>query len=83
MWASLLAQLIPALVMVVAPSVVEGVKKIAPNIPKVLLPVLSVALGAVSSVVGDYSVAVGGALGAAGIGVREIVDQVGKLFSDE
>lgn len=86
---SLLISLLPALLSVVSPLVVAGVKAVAPKVPKVLLPLASVAVGTAGAVAADYVTgssvgALGGAAaGAIGVAVREVVDQAQKALASE
>jgi hypothetical protein len=74
-----------ALIPVAVPVVIAGVKLALPKIPSVVLPVLAPVLGAALEIVLHYSGLVdgngvlGAVLGAAGVGLREVVDQVKKL----
>ena len=74
-----LAQL---LIPIVVPLVLAGLKRLAPSLPSLLLPVLAPFLGALSAgltVVTDLGT--GAVLGAAGVGVREVVDQSRKAIT--
>lgn len=70
---------------VLAPILTAGVKWLLPKIPPLLLPMICTGLGTLSGYlaqvgVGEHTnvgVAIG--LGLAGIGVREILDQVKKV----
>lgn len=77
-----------ALIAVLVPLAVWGIKKLAPNIPTVLLPIGATGLG----VLGNYLLTLSGALphtslmlgalaGAAGVGIREITDQTKQLMA--
>lgn len=74
----LLTWLIPLLV----PVVIAGIKWVIPSIPTVWLPILAPLLGAAIDLVAYWAgrpgvdPAVGAVLGAAGVGLREIYDQV-------
>ena len=71
----------PKVIAIVAPLLVMVVKKVAPTIPKVLLPILSVLLGAaLAGLAGAPVVATGVVGGAAGVAVREIYDQGKKAL---
>jgi len=77
-----------ALIPVAVPLVIAGIKLLLPRVPKVWLPVLAPVLGAIAEVVVNYSTQghtdapwLGSALGAAGVGLREIADQVRKLMA--
>lgn len=71
-----LSMFLQPLVMLAAPSAVALVKKFGPKIPKLLLPVVSSVIGAGIGYVTDLGSVHGGLLGLAGVGVREILDQV-------
>jgi hypothetical protein len=70
---------------VVVPAAIALFKQLLPQIPKPWLPVLAPVLGAVIEVAATRQVgagtAAGAALGAAGVGLREIVDQLRKAAS--
>lgn len=71
------------LIPVLVPMVIAGVKKVQPSIPKVLIPLLAPVLGVVASLATDHlSYAQGAFLGALGIAVREVVDQVKKFLNE-
>lgn len=72
-----------ALVVAVVPLIVAGIKKLAPKIPSVVWPLAAVLVGVASNwlaakagVLPQSGWALGALCGAAGIGLREIVDQV-------
>lgn len=66
------------LIAVIVPLIVAGAKGIFPHIPGAFIPPLAIALGALADYVGSLlgawqgNVIVGLALGAAGIGVRQV-----------
>ena len=69
------------LITVVTPLIIAGVKWVVPRVPKVLLPIVAPAVGvALSYVMSAMSTSVnpwvGALLGLAGVGLREIVDQI-------
>lgn len=70
------------LIAVIVPLIVAGAKAVMPHIPSAFLPPLAIALGALADYVGALlgawqgNIIVGLALGAAGIGVREVADQL-------
>ena len=71
-----------ALITAIVPIIVAGLKKLMPDIPKLLIPILAVILGigsnwlmAKSGILADSSWALGALCGAAGIGLREIAVQ--------
>lgn len=75
-----------ALIPAAVPLVIAVVKLLLPRIPKVWLPILAPVLGALADIFiqGAQGGAIqapwlGAALGAAGVGLREIADQVRKL----
>jgi hypothetical protein len=86
---SVFLSLLPMLVSVLSPVVVAGVKKVVPKVPKVLLPLASVAVGTAGAVLSDHVFgsalgASGGAVaGAVGVAVREVLDQVKAALSAE
>lgn len=67
---------------ILVPLVIAGFKLIKPNIPTWLLPVLAGPLGALLEYInhlvmgGNMNIAVAVLLGLAGVGVREVVDQI-------
>ena len=74
-----LAQL---LIPIVVPLVLAGLKRLAPSLPSWLLPVLAPFLGALSAgLSGVTDVGTGAVLGAAGVGLREVVDQSRKAIT--
>lgn len=82
----LLQQIGAPLIAVVVPIAVFLVKKAIPAMPKVMLPVLAGAFGpAVEGLVAwlggqEFTGTLGVAMGLAGIGLRELKDQVGKAL---
>lgn len=75
-----------ALIAVLVPVAVWGIKKIIPRIPPVLLPIGATALGVLSNylltvahALPHTSLMLGALAGAAGVGVREITDQVKQV----
>lgn len=80
-----MAPIVTALIPILVPMVVSQIKKF--NMPKWLIPVLSMLLGAATEVTaqlaGGVSVTTaapidGGMLGLAGVGIREIYNQITK-----
>lgn len=69
------------LIAVIVPLIVAGAKGLLPHIPSAIVPPLAIALGALADYVGSLlgvwegNWVVGLALGAAGIGIREVADQ--------
>lgn len=82
---SILTWLIP----IIVPLIIAGCKKLLPGLPKVWLPILGPILGAAIDIVGQFTTGAAGnlwlavGLGAAGVGLREIVDQVRKVKGSE
>ncbi len=79
--------LVPGLIPVVVPVAVYLLKSLVPKVPTVWLPVAAIALGAVADTAAHFatgSVAnpiLGAVLGAAGVGLREVVDQIRKAMT--
>lgn len=79
-----LANSILLLTPVAIPFLIWGVKKALPSIPSMLIPILATALGVLVEVINkamtgtDHGLIVGALLGAAAVGVREILDQTKK-----
>lgn len=76
-----------ALIPFVVPLLVAVIKGVVPKIPKVALPILAPILGAGLDIVlqftgGGTSLIWGAVLGAAGVGLREAIDQIRKLIVD-
>lgn len=78
-------QLLLALIPVLVPLIIAGVKKAISEVPpqfKYLLPLCAPVLGAILNQLTQYAgahpsnIAVGAALGLAGVGVREIIDSM-------
>ena len=73
------------LIPVAVPVVIALVKYFLPSLPKVWLPILAPILGAAIDICATFSVGtstlLGAALGSAGVGLREIKDQVGKAMA--
>lgn len=67
---------------IIVPLIIAGVKYIIPKIPTWLLPILAPILGAVLTIITNYAaqssgnLVIAAILGLAGVGVREIVDQL-------
>ncbi len=70
------------LIPVVVPLLIAGIKKVLPKIPGWMLPVLAPLLGAAVDIASFYATGQslgpvwGAALGSAGVGLREVVDQL-------
>lgn len=76
------------LIVALVPLVVAGIKKVLPKIPKALLPVGATLLGVLANflaakagLLSNNSWQLGALCGAAGVGLREILDQIKSLFS--
>ncbi len=75
-------QLVLALIPVVVPMVIAGLKALAPRVPKRLLPILAPILGGMIDAGAAYlqggapNPVLAAALGSAGVGLREILDQM-------
>jgi len=71
-----------ALIPILTPIIIAGVKLLAPKIPSALIPILAPILGAALDIIGSLSTGaatniwLAAGLGLAGVGVREIVDQL-------
>lgn len=77
---SLLQSLLPVLV----PVALALIKALLPKLPKMWIPILAPLLGALAEILCagiSANIAVSAALGSAGVGVREIVDQLRKQSS--
>lgn len=75
-------QLVATLIPLLVPAALAVLKHLAPRLPKVWLPILAPLLGALIEALasGDLGpgTPLGAALGAAGVGLREILDQLRK-----
>jgi hypothetical protein len=80
----LLRQLVVVIIPVLTPLIVTGIKKVTAAIPTNILPIVAPVIGVILGALGNAlnipgleGVGIGeaAALGAAGVGVREIVDQ--------
>jgi hypothetical protein len=77
LWSSLIPLLVPL--------VIAAAKALVPQVPRWTLPILAPVLGAVAEIAGYYAglttgnPLLGAILGAAGVGLREIVDQLKRL----
>lgn len=74
------------LIPVAVPMVISLAKLLIPRLPRASLPVIAIVLGAaaefaVSGIIGTNT-AWGAALGAAGVGLREVVDQIKKTVAN-
>ena len=83
---NILNNLILAVIPVLTPLVIAALKKVVIVIPKPILPLIAMVIGAVATVLAQSpslgSIATGAALGLAGVGVRELVDQGRKVAAD-
>ncbi len=77
--------LLQTIIPVVVPVAIAALKQWLPRLPKAWLPVLAPVLGAGLDILTTHQVgagtALGAALGAAGVGLREIVDQLRKALA--
>ena len=77
--------IIAVFVPIISPLITAGLKWVLPRIPSWAIPILCTALGTLSGYIGqlslggDLSVFAIAGLGLAGIGVRELVDQLKKV----
>lgn len=73
-----------AVIVAVTPLVIAAMKWIAPKVPSRIIPVLAPAIGAAVSILGHYTgiwtgdATAGALLGMAGVGLREMYDQLMK-----
>jgi hypothetical protein len=78
--------LIECAIPVVVPVTLAVLKQCLPQVPKRWLPVLAPALGALAETIATQQVGtgtvLGAALGSAGVGLRELVDQMRKSMSE-
>lgn len=76
------SQIITFATPIVVPLVIAGMKLLKPNIPTWLLPVIAGPLGALLDYINhlatgnDLNLSLAVVLGLAGVGVREVIDQV-------
>ena len=74
------------LIPLVVPILLWGLKGVVPLIPKFLLPILAPLLGAALEWIGYYAgvtsgnPVLGAVLGAAGVGLREVIDQIKRTL---
>ena len=68
----------PKVLALVSPLIVSLVKQLTSKVPSWALPLLSVLVGAVGAGLTGTPVVAGAVAGAAGIGIRELVDQAKK-----
>ncbi len=88
-YAALISQIGLPLVAVLVPLIVAVVKKLLPQIPSMVLPIIALLLGpamdfVISLLPGveSSSTVMAALAGLAGVGLREIKDQVGKAIAD-
>ena len=83
----LISQLITYLTPMLVPLVLAGAKKAIASLPSWLIPILAPILGAVLDVLNAQLTGfsgggmLGAILGAAGVGLREIIDQIKKALA--
>lgn len=70
----------PRILAILSPLIVTTTKRFMPSIPKAVLPILSIVVGAFGAAIGGgtEAIAMGAVAGTVGIGVREVVDQTAK-----
>lgn len=77
-----------ALIAILTPIILAGVKSVSEKLPKSVVPALSPILGVLLAQVVDaatgsnISAAAGAVAGGAGVGVREIIDQTKKAWAN-
>lgn len=74
----ILVKCLPIVVASVGPVLTAAVKAIVADVPKVLLPLLSTAIGTTVAVLAGFDYGDSVALGAAGSAIRELLDQAKK-----
>lgn len=77
-WIALLQILAP----IVGPIITMLLKKAAPGLPAILLPIIATTIGAATAAAGGASPVTAVALGGSGVAVREVVDQTKQLVVD-
>lgn len=83
-----LSTLYPLLIPLVVPILIAILKWATDSVPKPFLPILAPLLGAAADIAMSYATGtamnpvLGAALGAAGVGVREIADQAKKSITE-
>jgi len=87
--AELITQLGPLLLAVVVPIIIAGVKKVVPLIPGWLIPIIAPAVGYLANLISGLlggvktdSAFAAALLGLAGVGIREIFDQIKKVLTE-
>ena len=74
---------------VIVPLVIALVKKVKPNIPSVVIPIIAPILGAVIGIIASVAtnnqgnIILAAVLGMAGVGLREIKDQLTKPSTED
>jgi hypothetical protein len=79
----IVTQSLPIIVAAVAPILTAYAKQIVPEIPKVFIPLTSVAVGTIAGLVTDLGAQNGAIAGAVGVAVREILDQLKKTIDTD
>lgn len=74
----IIVKCLPVIVASVGPALTAVVKSAVADIPKVLLPLLSAAIGTAAAVLVGFDYGDSVALGAAGSAIRELLDQTKK-----
>ncbi len=83
-----LTPLVTTLIAALTPVLIAGAKALAPAFPRRLIPILAPILGAALEIVGYYAgltagnPLVGALLGAVGVWLRELVDQLRQMLRD-
>lgn len=80
---AIIVQCLPIIVATVGPILTAAAKKLVPDIPKVLIPLTSAALGTIVAILAGFDYGDSVALGAAGSAIREIVDQIKKSIDTD
>lgn len=82
--AQMIAMIITTMTPLIVPVLVAALKKAIQNMPKQFIPILAILIGAAIDIINNFLTGGGGGLfqgailGAAGIGVREVLDQFRK-----
>lgn len=80
---NVMAALLPFVQAVIVPMLLAGLKSLAPRVPRPWIPVLAPLLGALLDIgtyfaTGISNPAIAALAGSAGVGIRELVDQLRK-----
>lgn len=78
-----LVALLPTLIPVLVPVLVGAAKPLLSKVPKVFTPLVAAALGVASTFLTGAPFGAGALAGLAGVGVREVVDQLRKAVTTE